>query len=332
MRGRISGGNCATEASNTQGPRGRPVSHVVGPQSRTRDGILWVVGRLRAKSTRISVGTRITVCPAQSRTSGISAYGKQQGAALCRMQSSTCDTLSRSYARRVLGWPAFPSAPPFPPPAPRSVARLCSQASSLLWRGLTSPFRASPASVPHLPGADQPLARLARREISRFPGKEPPYLLGSLTAPGRSATRRDAADRVAFRPGNTLGTREQALTRLHGQPARSPLPTLRPAPRGTCRTARGQCDPLRLLHCRGLPPPAPCRSPGALPAASPSFEEPRIEAAGIRPLRQLETLPAASLRKRSAGRSPPRARPLRAARLRHVPDRRGAARSRPRSA
>ena len=31
--------------------------------------------------------------------------------AACRMRSSACDTLSRSCARRVLCWPAFPSVP-----------------------------------------------------------------------------------------------------------------------------------------------------------------------------------------------------------------------------
>src|SRR5580658_10753361 len=44
----------------------------------------------------------------------------------------------------------------------------------------------------------------------------------------------------------------------------APLPTLRPAPRGTRRTARGRRDSLGL-HRRGLAPPAPCRSPDALP-------------------------------------------------------------------
>src|SRR4029453_4869020 len=43
----------------------------------------------------------------------------------------------------------------------------------------------------------------------------------------------------------------------------APLPTLRRAPRGDRRTARGQCGSLHL-HCRGLSPPTPCRSPGAL--------------------------------------------------------------------
>src|SRR5271155_2605909 len=47
---------------------------------------------------------------------------------------------------------------------------------------------------------------------------------------------------------------------------RDPLPTLRLAPHGTRRTARGRCDSLGL-HRGGLAPPAPCRSPGALPPA-----------------------------------------------------------------
>src|SRR3954471_11497085 len=46
----------------------------------------------------------------------------------------------------------------------------------------------------------------------------------------------------------------------------APLPTLRRAPRGDRRTARGQCGSLDL-RCRGLSPPTPCRSPGALPLA-----------------------------------------------------------------
>jgi len=47
-------------------------------------------------------------------------------------------------------------------------------------------------------------------------------MLGSLTTPGRPATRAVAAVRVAFRFGNTVGTRDKALSRLDGQPARTP--------------------------------------------------------------------------------------------------------------
>jgi hypothetical protein len=35
-------------------------------------------------------------------------------------------------------------------------------------------------------------------------------MLGSLTTPGRAATRADAADRVAFRLGNAVGTRDKS--------------------------------------------------------------------------------------------------------------------------
>jgi len=42
----------------------------------------------------------------------------------------------------------------------------------------------------------------------------------------------------------------------------APLPTLRRHPHGCLRTARGQCGSL-LLHCDGLAPSTPCRSPGA---------------------------------------------------------------------
>src|SRR5215472_6819918 len=38
----------------------------------------------------------------------------------------------------------------------------------------------------------------------------------------------------------------------------TPLPTLRPYPRGHRRTARGRCGSL-LLHRGGLSPPTPCR-------------------------------------------------------------------------
>jgi len=47
-------------------------------------------------------------------------------------------------------------------------------------------------------------------------------MLGSLTTPGRTATRADAAVRVAFQFGNTVGTRDRTLSRLDGQPARAP--------------------------------------------------------------------------------------------------------------
>src|ERR1035438_316304 len=43
----------------------------------------------------------------------------------------------------------------------------------------------------------------------------------------------------------------------------SPLSTLRHTPHDTQRMTRGQCG-LLFLHCTGLSPATPCRSPGAL--------------------------------------------------------------------
>ena len=44
---------------------------------------------------------------------------------------------------------------------------------------------------------------------------------------------------------------------------RSRPPTLGLTPHDTRRMTKGQCGSL-LLHCEGLPPSTPCRSPGAL--------------------------------------------------------------------
>ena len=50
--------------------------------------------------------------------------------------------------------PRSPWSPALAPPAPQPVARLCSSASQLLCRSLTSQDRASAATAPHLPAAD----------------------------------------------------------------------------------------------------------------------------------------------------------------------------------
>ena len=86
--------------------------------------------------------------------------------------------------------PRSPRPPPFAPPTPRTVARRCSPASPLLWRGLTSPVRASSATAPRLPDADQ-TARgpVVGREISRFPCQERACMPGSLTTPDRPGAR-----------------------------------------------------------------------------------------------------------------------------------------------
>ena len=58
-------------------------------------------------------------------------------------------------------------------------------------------------------------------------------MLGSLTTPSRTAPRVIAAARVAFRLGNAVGAREMGLSRLDGQPARSPADASPPPSRAT---------------------------------------------------------------------------------------------------
>src|SRR3981189_3394601 len=114
-------------------------------------------------------------------------------------------------------------APPFAPPTPAPVARRRSPASQLLWRGLTSHARTSPASAHHLPDADQGATALARREISRFPHKERTHMLGSTTAPGRPGARDDAPVHVAFRSMHSVGVPGVVFSRLNTQPMRTPV-------------------------------------------------------------------------------------------------------------
>src|SRR5271166_3697492 len=90
-------------------------------------------------------------------------------------------------------------------PARGPVARCRSPASQLLWRGLTSRPRASPASAHHLPDAGQALLVLAGGEISRFPRKQLTHMLGSTTAPGRPGARASAPVRVAFHSTHSVG-------------------------------------------------------------------------------------------------------------------------------
>jgi hypothetical protein len=76
-------------------------------------------------------------------------------------------------------------------PLRRPLTHPCSQASQLLWRGLTSPIRASSATALRLPDAGHRaiLRPMVRLEISRFPCKERAHMPGSTTAPGQQGTR-----------------------------------------------------------------------------------------------------------------------------------------------
>jgi len=98
---------------------------------------------------------------------------------------------------------SLPLALPTPPP----VAQVCSLASQLRWKGLTSPARSSSASIPHLPDADRSkTAQAVKQEISRFSSKERTYMPGSKTTQGRAVTRTNAPARIAFHYAYSVGT------------------------------------------------------------------------------------------------------------------------------
>src|SRR5205807_6651310 len=104
-----------------------------------------------------------------------------------------------------------PRSPPLAPPTPQPVARLCSSASQLLWRGQTSHDRTSSATLlasPTRTSAARMLA-LADHEISRFPSKERAHMPVSKTTPGRLGARVIAPIRVAFRHRNDVGTQDE---------------------------------------------------------------------------------------------------------------------------
>ena len=112
--------------------------------------------------------------PAQIRTGGFPAYGSHLGydGETGRLRSSACDTLSRFCARRVLCWPAFPSAP-----ALRSTgsAAECSAlfagfAATTAGSDFSRPWHHRPASAPRLPDADQNgLRPVVGHETSQVP-------------------------------------------------------------------------------------------------------------------------------------------------------------------
>jgi hypothetical protein len=148
--------------------------------------------------------------------------------AALRTRSIPDDGAARSCARTPRGPAAFPLAPAL---GPRPWLRSLLTWSPRLVRRFRSYYgEVRPLVAVHhglrpcgLPRADRRCAPPpASSEISRFPRKERPCMLGSLTTPGRIATCDNAAARIAFRFGNIVGTQDLALSRLDGQPARSP--------------------------------------------------------------------------------------------------------------
>ena len=106
--------------------------------------------------------------------------------------------------------PRSPRFPPLAPPPPRPASRRRSGASRLLWRDLTSHARASSASAPRLPDADQTAHRgpVAGREISRFPRRGACVHARVCDHAGPTGGSRKRLRRVAFRPRNGVGTRD----------------------------------------------------------------------------------------------------------------------------
>src|SRR5271154_1549622 len=100
--------------------------------------------------------------PAQIRTGPIRAYGSHLGCLTAKrlLQLAVCASAPVTRFPGTVPGPCFadshsPRPPPLAPPTPLPVARLCSSASQLLWRGQTSHDRRSSATAPHLPDADQ---------------------------------------------------------------------------------------------------------------------------------------------------------------------------------
>ena len=185
-------------------------------------------------------------------------------------------TLPRPTFARLLYAPVLPLFllvfPPFSPPAPRPVARLRSSACQLLWRGLTSPARSSPATAPRLPDAIRRRTRAPdEQEISRFPREELEPMPGSLTAPGRNRPRGFATLRIAFRPWNAVGTRDDKSFAGQWLAYASPCRRFAADLAVDSARARGRCG-AQNLHRRGLSPHAPRPSPGALQAFSAQFQ------------------------------------------------------------
>src|SRR4051794_554883 len=101
--------------------------------------------------------------PAQIRTSPIKASGSYQeylavssvSLSLVARGPAPVTRFPGSVPGTCFAGPSSSRSPPFAPPTPPPVARLCSLASSLLWQSQTSRVRASSASTPRLPDADQ---------------------------------------------------------------------------------------------------------------------------------------------------------------------------------
>jgi len=161
--------------------------------------------------------------------------------ATCRTRSSAWDTLSRSCARRVLCWLAFPSAP--------ALGSTDSAASRLaLFVGFTATMAGSDFSRPYISGDGSSPSHCGPTSLC---------VIGRTRDLPVPEQRASAHARVSDHAGPSGHSRSRARlcclprseTRRHpgshffrGSMAglRAPLPTLRRHPRGCQRTARGR--------------------------------------------------------------------------------------------
>src|SRR3954447_15658742 len=183
-------------------------------------------------------------------------------ATACRRRSCAWDTAARLRVRTVLCSPAFPSIPPL-----GSIGSAAADAA--LFADFPATMGGSDFSGPCITGYGLRPSRCG-------PGIGAQDGLGELPVPAREACAHarvfdDAEpDRLSRWRGCPCCLRGQAHPRRSGRyyyrrsmaGLRTPLPTLRPGPRGPTRTARGRCGSL-LLHRGGLAPPTSRRSPGA---------------------------------------------------------------------
>ena len=120
------------------------------------------------------------------------------------------DTLARRCVRCVRGWPAFPLVPALAPPTPQPPRRPCSQAPSLLWPSLdfSGPYIIGYGSSPSRRGPARYCGAGQTRDL-------PVPVQGACTHArfydhaGSAGARDGAPADVAFRGGDSVGTRDQ---------------------------------------------------------------------------------------------------------------------------
>ena len=183
-------------------------------------------------------------------------------------RSIPSDEAARSWARTPCGSTAFPSAPTL-----RSTCSLPDRPGS--FAGFIANMVGSDFSFPFIAGFGHTAfparagGALHLRSVARSPGSRTRSVHTCWGLRPRRTGPPLAMTRQVVLPSGYVTPSASGISLFRGSMAslHDPLPTLRPAPHGTRRTARGRCDSLRL-HRRGLAPPTPCRSPGALRKAT----------------------------------------------------------------